>query len=141
VKRAPFIAQLAALPDDAAEQRVICAVLCEAGKLALADDLELLDFTNPRFGALLGAARNLVAADRHVGPCEAFDELVRSQRERGESPPDDLWFFWLRDMLVWTPSYEDVYGPAAIHAFEGDMRVLRKIRLSRAAVLNARKAA
>lgn len=122
--------ELRRLASPETEARVIAEVICSPERLALAMDLEVDDFVDYRNREVFETLRNLEAQGHPIGLLAICNELEHLDVERDRHVAEKCGLRYLA-ALVCEPSYDEIFGPAAICVFEADLRHLRLIRNAR----------
>lgn len=118
-------------PQPSIEARVLVAVICDAEKLAIADALEVEDFTDPRNQEAFAALRELQAHDEPTDVLSISDAIERRDVELERHLAEKCGLLYLANLVINTSTYEELFTCAARSVFEGDLRQLRKISTSR----------
>lgn len=122
------------------EARVLAAVMTEPEKLAVASELEIADFADPRNQHVFAALRNLQVGEHEVSATAIAEYLTMDATRKGISGSGELrelhekFLDYLFALLVTAPTYEGSFGAAAIGVFQADLRQLRLIAKERARV-------
>lgn len=129
--------------QPAIERRVLAAVITEPAKLAIAAELEIADFQDPRLAATFSALRNLQASNADIDAVAIAEYLTLQSARRGAASSDlralhQQFCSALFELISNAPTYERAFGAAALAIFAADLKQLRAIATERRKVMQTR---